>query len=272
MRIFVGLCFCLGVSFISKYKGSLVLNYKAIPAVFLVGCLAQAIPFLLLFQAETVVSAGLAGILNGTVPLWTVVLSMIFFSKLEVIDRRKIIGLLIGFVGLILVCLPSFQFEGGQLKAQLIAIGFLLGMALSYSLGALGAKVLRNRYEISALGAAFYYHLASFIFLMVYKIIFQGTILFDVSQASYASLAALGYLGVFSNGIAFLIFYYLITEWGPTRATTVTYLVPAISVMFDFLFFKTIPSPLHIIGMVIVLFSIIFMNQSIPSKTKPVSL
>ncbi len=78
----------------------------------MLGLLFCFAPFTLFAYAETVVDSGLAAILNATTPLWTLVMVLVFLPS-ERVTTRKVLGLLIGFAGVVVVALPQVSGLGG---------------------------------------------------------------------------------------------------------------------------------------------------------------
>jgi len=182
-----------------------------------VGCLNAALPFTLLAYASLELTAGLTSILNATVPIFAALIGYAVYA--EALDLRRAGGVLLGFVGvLVLVGLPQ-----GADAASLRSVSAGLAAAISYVFAANFAK--RRLTHIPAivfvtgsqLGAA-----AVMLPLMV---------AFVPAQAPGAMvIAAVLALAVLSTALAFLIYFQLIREVGPTRTLTVTYLIPVFAI------------------------------------------
>ena len=113
------------------------------------GALNNAIPFTLIFWGQAQVGSGLASILNGTTAIFGVLVAGIFLTD-EALTRRKIIGVILGFVGVaIIMGFQSLQsFDLGNIGQ--IAI---LGGAISYAFAGVWAKTYLSEY--SSLANAF---------------------------------------------------------------------------------------------------------------------
>jgi drug/metabolite transporter (DMT)-like permease len=202
--------------------------------VWLTGVFAFSIPFSLLFWGEKAISPGLAGILNGTVPIWVFILGMIFTPRAEPLTKQKIFGLLSGIGGVVAIFLPKLL--QGHVDNSLLGTIAVAFMAASY-----GTSVLMNRSlfqkNIALNPFVNLYHqlIAAFIVLFIVAVLFEGMPHPGDWQPLRTVIYAEFYLGCVSTSIAFMMFYHLIRKWGSVRAATVTYVIPAVTLIFDLL-------------------------------------
>lgn len=223
----------------------------------LAGVFAQGIPFAFLFWGERRVSPGLAGIVNGTVPLWTFIFGLVLGA--EKFTTRKTIGLALGFVGIAVICAPVLSFSGT--RDELLGTAAVFVMALSYGVGTrMTRSILSGKNPADFRANAFHQNCASFAFLAVVSLLAEpwpsASVVFD----SPGALIAIVYLGVCSTAAAFLIYFHLIREWGAVRASAVTYVVPVVALFWDYVFFRTVPPPSEILGVVAVLAGVWILN------------
>lgn len=227
--------------------------------VWIAGLFAQGLPFAFLFWAEKSVSAGLAGIMNGTVPIWTFLLSLVYLKRLEMVSGRTLLGVALGFVGLIIINYPLIQVGDGS--GQALGVLALLGMAICYSIGTImNRRILAGDNKVDLYANVLQQHLASCVFLLVVTGV-SGNL--SLASVTSRSLLAVAYLGICSTAIAWLVFYTLIKEWGAVRASTITYVVPPVALLLDYLFFGNTPSSSAIIGALGILAGV-FLIQSPP--------
>ena len=174
-------------------------------------------PWLLLGVAEQHLSSSLTGLLIAGVPLVGAVLAVVTRSD-DRLDGRRVAGLLLGFAGV--AALVGFEVGGGDLGAVLaVAV-----VAVCYAVGPL--ILSRWLSHLPGLGViTLSLALTALVYLPV-----------GVAQApsSWPSakvvLAVLG-LAVICTAVAFLVFFALIAEIGPTRSTVITYVNPAVAVL-----------------------------------------
>jgi len=192
-------------------------------SVLMVGALGSALPFVLIPWAEQEISSQLAGILNGAMPLWAVLLAHLALVE-ERIDRFGLLGLLLGFVGLAIVIGPGvLDVRDGSTQGALV----MLLAALSY---AASAVLVRRRLRgVDSTLLAGNQTLLAFIYLTP-LLLLEGVPDFG-TLSSKVLLAALA-LGVLASGVAYLIYYWLLSTLHATQASMVTYLVPAAAVFW----------------------------------------
>ena len=223
----------------------------------LAGVFAQGLPFLLLFWGERLIAPGLAGIINGTVPLWAFCIGLARGS--EAFTRRKAAGLLLGFAGIAVICAPMLSFSGT--RAELTGTAAVFLMAISYAVGSLMTRsLLSGGAKADFRANAFHQNCGSVVFLLVAS---GFTEAWPSPAAVVHAPAALGsvlYLGIFSTALAFLIYFHLIREWGAVRASAVTYVAPVFAVFWDFVFFRNVPPPSEVVGVAAILAGVVLLN------------
>jgi len=228
------------------------------------GVCSIGIPFSLLFWGERFVSPSIAGVLNGTVPFWTLIISLLFFGGLKDVTIRKCLGLLTGFFGIALIFGPKLKMTGNQNEVYgLIAI---IGMAIFYSIGInLNKKILSHNKIIIKHINTIVQQVASLIYLGVIVLLTEGlpNLSLLASPQNYLSVI---YLSLFSTCIAFIIFYHLILEFGPVKASTVTFFVPPIALSLDAVIYGRQLSLYEALGAAIIILSM-FMLKEVQKKT-----
>lgn len=175
-----------------------------------------AIAWFLLSNAETHISSSLSGLLVTAVPLVGVFILRLSGSQ-EPLTRTRLVGLLIGIAGVGAV----LGFDLGH-----ITVLSMVEMAVVVVCYALGPQLL-SRYlsDLPSLGVVS----GS---LAVCTVLFAPAAIAE-RPAQLPSLAVIGAvvaLGVICTAIAFLVFFALIAEVGPVRATVITYVNPAVAV------------------------------------------
>lgn len=219
----------------------LAFSRKAIPrdrkillAFFLASIVQTALPFILISWGEQYIDSGVASILNGTTPLFTIVIAH-FWLHDEKITLSRIVGLIVGFVGVvILVSRDIVMGDGAELTPwHLVILGQLavLGAALSYAIGITFArKHLQGQTPVvqSTL-------VLVFADLLVWGIapVMERPLIFPRLPLTWFALVWLGLLG---SCIAYMLYFYLINTWGATRASVVTYVLPVIGLMLGIIF------------------------------------
>jgi drug/metabolite transporter (DMT)-like permease len=189
-----------------------------------VGILNSAIPFTLIATAELNLTAGLAAILNATSPLFGAVVAALWIK--EALTLKKIIGLVLGLAGVALVVGWS------PLPFSLVvalSVGASLAAAVFYGIASVYTKV--HVRGASSLGLSTGSQLGAALFLAPFTMAAPPQ-----HVPSYSVLLAVLALGVFCTAIAYLLYFRLIATIGPTRALTVTFLVPVFGVFWGVVF------------------------------------
>ncbi len=177
------------------------------------------IPFSLIAIAERALSSSLTGVLIATLPLVVVVIAP-WFGIRESFSVRRILGLLLGFAGV--VVLLGFDTISGA--AQWLAVGALGVAVIGYAAGPLVVqRYLQGVDEISSvalsLGAA---SLLLFPFALATR---------PLAMPSALSIGSIAVLGFISTAAALLLYFYVIHAAGAARASVVAYISPAIAAL-----------------------------------------
>jgi drug/metabolite transporter (DMT)-like permease len=239
--------------------------FPVLRRMWLAGVFAQALPFGLLFWGEKRISPGLAGIINGTVPIFTFVIGLLLRNG-ESFTKRKTAGLLVGFAGIAVICSPLLTFGGSRGELAGTAAVFL--MSVCYAIGSLMTRsILSGSAKADFRANAFHQNCASVAFLFVVSLFAEPWPAAAKVLSAPIAVAAVLYLGVVSTAIAFLVYFHLIREWGAVRASAVTYVAPIFAVLWDYVFFRNSPDASEIAGVALVLSGVLLLHS--PAKTGP---
>ena len=181
-----------------------------------------AVPFLLFAWAEQHVSSGLASIFNATTPIMTAVMAWAVF-RVESLRTGQLAGIALGILGVVVIIAPGALTDvAGSTVAQLALLGATAcyGFSLAYMRRFLGNAGL------SGIAFAFgYIGPAAALMLLLSPVILAEPM--NLTPAVVASIVALGVLG---TGLAYVWNQNTLRAWGPTRASTVTYITPVVGV------------------------------------------
>jgi drug/metabolite transporter (DMT)-like permease len=194
------------------------------PQYLVLGLFNSALPFVLISAAELHLSASLAAMLNATSPLFGAVIA--FFWLRDPLTGRKLIGLALGILGVaILAGWSPIDLN----TIVLLSIFASLAGAASYGLASVYTKArIRN---VPALGMATGSQLAASLWLLP-LVPFTWPAATPSTPVLLCTLA----LAVGSTAFAYLLFFRLVVDVGPTTALTVTFLVPIFGVFWGALF------------------------------------
>lgn len=174
------------------------------------------IPWLLLGYAEQDLSSSLTGLLIAAVPLVGAVL--VWSTGAERPGPRRVAGLLVGFAGV--AALVGFDVQAGS-PTPVLAVA---GVAVCYAVG----PIILSRW-LSHLPGLGVMAASLTVAALVYAPI--GTLQWPDETPSEEALLSLLALGVVCTAAAFVVFFALIAEVGPSRATVITYINPAVALL-----------------------------------------
>jgi drug/metabolite transporter (DMT)-like permease len=194
---------------------------------FVMAVLMNVVPFILFSYGETHVSSILAGIINGATPLTTLAVILIAFPEEEP-TRNRVVGLLIGFSGLLVVVGIWNGLGAGELTGILACIGAICGYGIAYPYGRRHVVGLSDGPISVATGQM----LAATLMLLPLAALSGGTT-GPITSSVVLSMLALGALG---TGIAYVLNYRIVAAAGATTASTVTYLTPLVAILVGFIF------------------------------------
>ena len=184
------------------------------------GCV---IPHLLFAWAEQYVSSSLASIYNAVTPITTALMVTLAF-KVERLGRSQILGVAIGIIGVVVIIGPwRYAALTGDLWGQLACLGAALcyGFTFGYT-----RKFLSGRPIAGSTFAFLNIGLAGALMLLLTPVIAWHPV--SLSWPIVLSLLALGALG---TGVAYIWNINVLRAWGPTNASTVTYVTPVVGVI-----------------------------------------
>ena len=214
--------------------------------------ISNAVPYTLFAVAEQTVPSNLAGTINATTPLWTAVIAFVAGSD-RLRSPRRAVGLILGFAGALLLLSPWNSISDGSLNGALACLGAAVSYGLSY---VYQACYITNR-GFSPLVLAFgQLCAATAILALALPITWDGA-----PRLDGVVLFAILTLGMLGTGLAYVINYALITTEGPTAASVVTYLVPAVSVVLGAAFLSESVGPDLLGGAVFILLGVAFVQR-----------
>lgn len=234
--------------------------------VWLNGLFSMGIPFIFLFWGGKFVPPGLGGVINGTVPLWTFLLGFLFIRDLDKFTGQKLAGVALGLAGVMAVFWSRLGPGEHSQKEQVLGVLAIVTMAISYAVGVLInrtiiAKSLALNVRIPRFTNLLHQHLISAVFLIL-AVAVSGASPAAIADMTPKVWGAVLYLACFSTALAFIMFFYLIEKLGPVRASTVTYVMPAFALLYDFLLNGRVPNPSAIAGAVLILAAVTLVQKS----------
>jgi drug/metabolite transporter (DMT)-like permease len=225
LRVTIAAVVLLPLLIARGYWPALSSHWKTI---FVLGMLNSGIPFALYAYALLSITTGLSSLLNATVPLFGALVAWVWLR-----DRPhglKIIGLLIGFIGVAMLAWgkASFKPDASGLSSGWAVVACLFaclcyGISASFTkryLGGVPSLVIAAGSQIgAAIGLAL-----------------PTLLLWPAKTPNATAWLALLAVGVLCTGIAYVLYFRLIEKKGAAGSLTVTFLIPVFAVFYGALF------------------------------------
>jgi drug/metabolite transporter (DMT)-like permease len=188
-------------------------------AVFAFALVEFVVPFSAIAVGERWIGSAITGILIAGVPLTIVILAR-FFGVHEPLGRRRLLGLVTGFLGV--AALVGFgPVSGVQGWA---GVGCMLLATVGYAIGPL--IIQRHLSELDSLGpVAASLTIASLVLLL------PALLTFPSRLPSAVSLSSIAVLGVLCTTVAMFLMFYLVAQAGASRASIITYINPVVATL-----------------------------------------
>ena len=243
-----------------KIKGlTLVRNRKMIGHLWVVSLLLNVIPGIFFAWAETEVTSILAGIINAVTPLMTLIAIMVV-SRNEKPTRPQVVGLILGFLGVLTVLGAWKGLGDNPLWAILILLAAVTCYGFSFPYSRRFILPAQLKPEVMA---ATQVTLGAITLLPLF--LFDG-----IAKDEYrvGPILAMVALGVFGSGFAYIWNFTIMRAAGSAIASSVTYVTPVVAVAVGLIFLQEKLHWYEPVGAVVVLFGAAIAQGRIPLKGK----
>jgi len=219
------------------------------------------VPFLLFSWAQQHVSSGVASIFNATTPIMTAIMAWLVF-RVERLRAMQILGIGVGIIGVVVIIAP---WQGVDLGGSLVAELAILGATASYGFSFAYMRRFVSNTGMSALAFTFgYIGMAAVIMAALTPVLVLTPV--ELDGPIISSLLALGCLG---TGIAYVWNQNTVRAWGPTRASTVTYITPVVGVILGVLVLGETVSWNEPVGALVVFLGILLAQDRLAFRRRP---
>ncbi|MBE7636782.1 EamA family transporter [Sneathiella sp. P13V-1] len=219
-------------------------------AFIIMGLLNNLIPFCLIVSGQTMISSGLASVLNATTPLFTALVAH-FFSREEAerLGPRRISGIMFGIAGVAILLGPTIGtvgFTGDQVIGQIA----VLIATLCYGFGVVYTRRVSKSGLPPIVTAAGQLCASSIMMLPIMLVMDQPwAFATELSLHVYVALAGLALL---STALAYILYFHLISSAGATNASLVTLVIPVSAILMGYLFLSEEVTVQMILGMIVI--------------------
>jgi drug/metabolite transporter (DMT)-like permease len=205
---------------------------------FVVAVFNASIPFWLLAWSEQRLDSGLAAVLQASMPLFTALLAL-RFSHGQRVTGIRFVGVVIGFLGVVLLV-------GAQPRGDVLSALAVLLTALCYAGAALytGARLSEAPTMVTAIGT---------LAIATLTTLPLGLAQLPGEPPSWKAIGSIIMLGAVGLSFAYLLWFALITGAGASYASLVTYLVPALALVYGAVFLDEAITASAVVGLALIL-------------------
>jgi len=211
--------------------------------IFIISFFWMALPFYMFGIAEKTITSSLAGLINGSTPIFVAFIAVVFY-KLKV-TNIQVLYIFTGFIGVGLISLS----EG--INDVSFEIGFLYALiaSISYGIAVNMVEPLIQKYD------------SLIVIKMVIRYAFLISLIMFGPSASFklptveVSLIPMLILGIGGTGIAFLTYYKLLERVGRISSSFVVYMIPIFSIFFGYQFLNEITNSIQFVGIGVIMCS-----------------
>jgi len=248
-----------------RWRGAPIPGWPALVKISFSGIMMLVLGTGAVVWVEQYLPSGLTAIIVATVPLWFVIMDRhqwhFHFSSPGII-----IGLLLGFGGVLLLFAGpgAIHFSGNRM--QLISFFIMIGGTITWAIGSLFSKY-RKIEGTPAMKAAIQMIVAGFIFLLAAGISGE-TRSFSWEQVSQRSLWALLYLVIFGSLVGYMAYVWLLTVRPPSIVGTYAYINPVVAVFLGWFFANEKISGQQLAALIVILAGVLLV--SFPGASKKI--
>ncbi len=221
IRVAIGALF---LAVVLAWRGGFSGLNGALVPVSIAGLFNCALPFVGIAYATVFITAGTAAVLNASTPLFGALVAYGWLK--DRLTAHRIIGLAVGFAGVLLLAWDKISFHGHGITLAILAA---LGAALSYGLGVNFTK--RKLGGVPSLAAAAGSQIAAALLLLP-----PAAMNWPSAGPSLKSWLCVIALGILCTGVAYIFYFRLIARIGAAKTITVTYLIPVFGMLWGSLF------------------------------------
>lgn len=207
----------------------------------LLGFVAMTVPFYLYPLAEKSVASSVTGMINGSIPVTTVLAAAVLTRTVP--SRKRVIAVFVGFVGIALI---SFGSVGDGKGASVHGVLFLLFATCCYAFTSILSREMQVKYGT----------LTVLLWQEIFALLFSlplGIPAFADSEFAWSALLALMVLGAVGTGLAYVLYGMLMVRAGAVRGVIGVFFTPIVATFLGVIFRDEKVTVLAVIGMLVVI-------------------
>lgn len=264
----------IGLNLVMLLRGKrLPTDAATLRTLFIIGFFNGTIPYLLIAIGEQTITSSLASVIQAVVPMFSLIIAH-FALPDEHITPNKVIGIVLGFIGvLILVVRPEDASKQNDVwgAIAIIIASFSYASATVYT-----RRTVTGRLDPIVIAAGTFIPATLFaLMFMVLEPLVGGQPALDIFALETGVWASALMLGFFNTFIAYLFFYYIVQQLGAFRASNVTYVVPVVAILLGWLVLNEIPDTRFAVGALLIFAGIAVINvpmRAILRRVRPATM
>ncbi len=201
----------------------------------------------LIYWGEQYINSGLTAVLFATLPFFVALFATLFLKE-EKLNIFRLLGLIIGFSGILLIFWESLNFKGENL------VSGMLGIVLSACFSAYASvRVKRDLHSVEPVVISVFQMGLGTVLLLGSGFLFEKITDFKLT---YKSAGALLYLSFFGSAFAFMSYYWLLKRIEVTKLSLIAFITPIVALILGWLILGESISGYLISGTVLVIIGI----------------
>ncbi len=219
---------------------------------FIVGLFGNGLPYLLFPLAISKLDSSIVGILNSMVPLFTLIIGLVWF-KLSV-KWLSVLGIVLGFLGAFWLLMPDLKFESQKLTYG--AFPILATVCYALSINTINSRLN----DLKPLSITLLSLLFVGIPAMVYLFFTDFVYIMQTDNRAWLNFGYIAILGIVGSSLAIIVFNYLIQQTSSLFAASVTYAIPIIALLWGVIDGEDVGLH-HALGMLVILIGVYLVNR-----------
>lgn len=257
IRFFIG--FLALFFYAIKLKLKFPKDLKSHLFLFFFGSVLFTIAYGLVYWSEQYIASGLTSVLFSVMPFYMVLLSIKMLPE-ERITLKKIMGLVLGFIGILIIFGDQIDLGLDHELAIYAMIGILLSPLFSATGTIMGKKMGHKFQPVTLNTLPLLYASLSFLIISYFT---EGNSTLHFTGMAWFSLF---YLGIFGTAIAFVIYFWMLKHTSILLMSSITFITPPMALVWGWIFLDEQISWKLVVGMIIIFTGVWFVREL---KTKP---
>lgn len=223
--------------------------------------LATTLYFYCFAKGTALLNSGIAGALSGLIPIFSAITATLFLRE-EKLSRLKMLGIFVGFVGVVIIAKP---WSTGESSVNIYGILFMMFGSLSVGTSFIYAKKFLTKKQIPPAALTSYQMLFA---LLSMTLITDLDGVAQIQSSGKALISLVVGLGMLGTGTAYILYYVIVNNLGAITASSVTYIPPVVALFIGFFIAGEVIMLVDWLGMAIILTGIYILRLSTKSIDK----